>query len=377
MSMDKRGARSWRFRVKHKKQLYTMNYTAPDSLTEKQAEREAKKQHDIFKFEVQQGKVGLYKDVTMNQLIDLVWKEYVLTNVNYGTSLRYKTCYNKYVIPYFKNMNIKDIKPIHVQQFANKLDSILKPGTVKGILGILKKTLDLAEKWELLEISPYRNIERKKVRISTNHELLNYEQLQILFDYYNNVEPKPYQKLAFYLAIGCGLRNSEIRALTIDDFDFENNTVTISKQLVSSPTGEVVSDTKTTASMRTIYMPAFVAKYVKEYINMMPAIPMSKQLFFNFARNQPYGPHALSQHLKSVLRILNLPVIRFHDLRHLQATLLIQNNVNVKAVSKRLGHSNVDITLNTYTNTFDSVDKEVAEKLDNIVKSLSQNKSVH
>ena len=65
-----------------------------------------------------------------------------------------------------------------------------------------------------------------------------------------------------------------------------------------------------------------------------------------------------------------MPTIRFHDLRHLQATILIQSGVNVKAVSKRLGRSKVDITLNTYTNTIDAVDKKVAKQFNETFKNL-------
>ena len=127
MSIDKRGERTWRFRVKHKRQLYTMTFEAPPNLSEKEALKEAEKQHMIFKADVVAGRVNLTKDITMNQLCDTVYNEYVLIKLKVNTQKIYETAYNKYILPEFGVMDLKDIKPIHIQKFANKLSKNLKP----------------------------------------------------------------------------------------------------------------------------------------------------------------------------------------------------------------------------------------------------------
>ncbi len=375
MSMDKRGERTWRFRVKHKRQLYTTTFEAPPNLSEKEALKEAEKQHMIFKADVVAGRVNLTKDITMNQLCDIVYNEYVLVKLKVNTQTIYETAYNKYILPEFGIIDLKDIKPIHIQKFANKLAKSLKPNSVGSILSCLSKTLSFAEKWEMVEISPYRKIEYEKGTTNNQSELLSLEQIENLIKYYNIRETNLMHKSAFYLAIGCGLRNSEIRALTTDDIDFKNGIINIDKQAgqIRNEAGELehaIISTKTPTSNRKIYAPQFALDCLKEYISSLPYIPVSKQIYWSHVSQKPISQHCLSKRFTVLLKELGLPAIRFHDLRHLQATLLIQSGANVKAVSKRLGHSRTEITLNTYTSTIDAVDKKIAEQFNETFKNL-------
>lgn len=375
MSKDKRGERTWRFRVKHKRQLYTMTYEAPPNISLKEAEKEAEKQHMIFKADVIAGRVNLTNNITMNQLCDTVYKEYVLVKLKVNTQRVYETAYNKYILPEFGVMDIKDIRPIHIQKFANKISKNLKPNTVGNILACLSKTLSLAEKWEMIEISPYRKIEYERATINNQSELLSLNQIETLVNYYNTQETNLMHKSAFYLAIGCGMRNSEIRALTTDDIDFKNGIINIDKQAgqIRNEKGELedaATSTKTPTSKRKIYAPQFVLDCLKEYILNLPYIPISKQIYWSHITKKPISKHCLSKRFTVLLKELELPAIRFHDLRHLQATILIQSGANVKAVSKRLGHSKTDITLNTYTSTIDTVDKKIAEQFNETFKNL-------
>lgn len=71
--------------------------------------------------------------------------------------------------------------------------------------------------------------------------------------------------------------------------------------------------------------------------------------------------------LKKQVEQIGLPSIRFHDLRHSHATLLIQQNINPKVISERLGHSSIQITLNQYSHVLPSMQQEVANKLDEVI----------
>lgn len=378
MSIDKRGERTWRIRIKHKRQLYTMTYEAPPTLTLKQAEKEANKQHDIFKADVIAGRVSLVKDITLNQCADMVYKEYVKVKLAYNTQQIYKHAYNNHILPQLGVMDLKDIKPIHIQKFTNKLASKLKPTSVSNILGCLSKTMSFAQKWGYIEQNPCICVEKPKLERNNNTELLSLEEMEKLVDYYMHKEKDLMHKSAFCLAIGCGLRNSEIRALTIEDIDFGSGLINVDKQIgIKIEDGVKVignTTTKTPSSIRKIYAPKFVLEALKEYIDSLPYIPINKQIYWSPVTNNPITKHCLSKRFTSVIKGLGITQIRFHDLRHLQATILINAGANVKAVSKRLGHSKVDITLNTYTNAIDSVDKKIAEQFNetfNDLKSLS------
>nr|WP_303244033.1 site-specific integrase [uncultured Cellulosilyticum sp.] len=379
MSIDKRGERTWRFRVKHNRQLYTMNYEAPLTLTLKQAEKEAEKQHMIFKADVIAGRVSLVKDITMNHLIDNVYNEYV-KSLKYQTQTNYKMAYNNYIIPEFGTMNLHDIKPLHVQKFVNKISEKLSPSTVHLIVSCLKKTFNIAIAWQYIEQNKnpcLALIEPKKNKATG--ELMSLTNLEKLINYYMNEEKNTLHKLAFCLAIGCGLRNSEIRALELSDIDFKNNMININKQSGSelSKDGSLEHykdiSTKTDSSNRIIYAPQFVMDVAIEHINKMDYFPATNKLFYSKTTKNVVAVTCLYRHFKKVLVKLDLPIIRFHDLRKLQATLLIQYGANIKAVSKRLGHSKVDITLNTYTSTIDEVDKQLAKDFETAFNNLKSN----
>lgn len=366
MSMDKRGD-TWRFRIRKDGKTYTKTF--------KGTEKQAQKAHDLFKLEIERGEIGLNENMRMDELCTLVYKDYVLPNCKTSTQRIYKQNYNAYILPALGTMKISSIKPIHIQQLVNSMAKTLKPNTIGNCMGCLGKTFSLAEKWQLIKESPYKHIELPKP-VKTNHaELLSIEEIKILLDHYSK-ETNLLHKVAFYLAIGCGLRNGEIRALTIDDIDLEKGILTVNKQLaeIRNELGEIaegISSPKTTSSIRKIYIPEFIIVILNEYINGLPFIPATKQIFWSLSTGKPISKHCLSKRFRYVCESIGITPIRFHDLRHLQATLLMHSNINIQAISKRLGHSDIQTTLQVYTHSLDAVDKEVATSIDATFKELS------
>ena len=368
MSIDKRGDNTWRFRIYKDGKSYTKTF--------KGTEKQAKKAHDLFRLEIERGEIGLNENMRMDELCELVYKNYVVPNCKVSTQRIYKQNYNAYILPAIGTMKISSIKPIHIQQIVNTMSKTLKPNTIGNCMGCLGKTFSLAEKWELIKESPYRHIELPKSPKKNHTELLSLEEIKILLDYYSK-ENNLLHKTAFYLAIGCGLRNSEIRALTIDDIDWDNGILVVNKQLaeIRNELGEIVegvSSPKTTSSIRKIYIPQFIIAILNEYINSLPFIPPTKQIFWSFITGKPISKHCLSKRFRYVCESIGITPIRFHDLRHLQATLLIHSNINVQAISKRLGHSDTQTTLRVYTHSLDDVDKQVASSIDTTFKELSK-----
>lgn len=82
----------------------------------------------------------------------------------------------------------------------------------------------------------------------------------------------------------------------------------------------------------------------------------------------PLNPVNIRRTFKRMIKMADVPEIRFHDLRHTHATLLLSNGVHVKVISERLGHSNIKVTLDNYSHVLPSKQEEVARKLDEIIK---------
>ncbi|WP_053983388.1 tyrosine-type recombinase/integrase [Niameybacter massiliensis] len=368
MAIEKRSNDTWRFTINHKGQRYRMNFNG--------TEREAKRAHDAFKVDVTRGNVGNNENMKFYELANTVYNEYCKKHIKASTQRIYQTNYNIHLLPYFGDKKLSAITPIMIQKFMNEKAAKYKFNTVSSISSTLSSTFQFAVDWKIIKESPYQNIKLPK-RDQKSSELMSLDNIRQLLEIYRN-DSNLMHKSAFYLAIGCGMRNSEIRALTLDDIDFSNNLININKQLGQDRDSEgnilddVVITTKTNGSTRKVYAPGFVMDALHQYIDSLIYIPDSKQIFINTSNGKPITKHCLSKRFKAVMLGNNMDPIRFHDLRHLQATLLMYSGVNVQSISQRLGHSNTDTTLKVYTHNLNEKDKEVANVLDTTISNIKR-----
>lgn len=374
MSIDKHG-NAWRFRITYKGKSYTTTFIGD--------EKQAKEAHEAFKVDIKRGNVGLNENMPFNELAQLVLDNYVRVNCRYNTEQVYLNCYNNHILDHFGDMKISSIKPLGIQKFVQSLtEKDLSASTISSIVSCLRKTFDLAVKWELILKNPCSYIDKPSKKKYTNRgQIMTIDEMKKLFDIYDKLKTKPSKmhKAAFYIAVGCGLRNSEIRALTLEDVDFENSIIKVTKQYGRyKEKGEVIDGyvpTKSESSYRSIYAPDFVMIALKEYIDTLDCIPMSKQIFWSKSTNKPIGRQCLSTFFTKLLIKNDLPVIDFHDLRHIHATLLASKGVNMKSLSTRMGHSKIETT-NIYMQPIDEVDKQVASTLDSAIIDLRNNKFI-
>lgn len=165
----------------------------------------------------------------------------------------------------------------------------------------------------------------------------------------------------FYLELVTGLRKGEITALLWSDLDTQNKTISVSKQYVKNPNGELtLSRPKTETSVRKVSIPQeavdlLVAEHKKH--------PDNPYMFPSPATGEMYYPDSIVNLHKKILKDAGLPHIRFHDLRHAFATLALQNGVDVKTVSSMLGHYNAGFTLRTYTHATRQKQDEAAQTM--------------
>jgi integrase len=175
------------------------------------------------------------------------------------------------------------------------------------------------------------------------------------------------------MALATGMRKGELLSLRWEDVNMDNMSLQVRRTVAKYKGGYVESEPKTAGSRRKIILPQFVIDALKQHrvyqlearLKMGDAWVDSDLLFCNL--NGDYYPFAtLDQQFKALLKKAGLPPIRFHDLRHSAATLLLTMEVHPKVVQELLGHSQIRMTLDTYSHVLPSMQQEAMKKLESI-----------
>lgn len=285
--------------------------------------------------------------IMFDVFVDKWLNEYAQNKLSKKTIQCYNQYLETYISPFFNSYKLADIGAYELTRFFNTLTH-LSNNSIKRYKALLSVIFNTAVKWDYLEYNPMNKVDLPKGKeTNVKPSFLNEKEVALLLEKLNNVDIK-YQVIVL-LALKCGLRRSEILGLSWNNIDFENNTISIEKSLsYTKYDGTFISDTKNNSSKRTIY----IAQDVLEKINQLPK---KDDLLFGLL-----NPDAVTRWFARFLKNNNLKKIRFHDLRHTHATLLIAKNINIKTVSARLGHSQVSTTLNIYTHSLSEEDKKAS-----------------
>ena len=232
--------------------------------------------------------------------------------------------------------------------------------------------------WRLIDgkDNPMKEIEKPKNINKQNKDFYNKDELKILFDI---IEKIPlYQQLMIKLALFGGLRRGEILALADDVLDFSSNKILVKRSLqYSKAEGLKLKGTKT-EGQRTIILPKKFMEELKIYLDERLYLKdemdrlwkgfkddTGKKVLLLFSNEYgiPFRPDSVTQFWG---RLMNknkdkIKRIRFHDLRHSSASLILSEGVNMKVVQKRLGHKNIKTTLNMYAHITDEDDKKASD----------------
>ena len=225
--------------------------------------------------------------------------------------------------------------------------------TVRNTVSLLSSAYDSAVKLGQLQKNPCKlctlpKKESAKIDIFTEEEIAKF--LNALRD-----ERLDY-KVAYELALFCGLRRSEILGLKESDINIPFKCVTVSKARHRIDGKDVVQGTKTASSKRTIAVPDFVIEDINSLIAKHRAVKYERtDYLIQDGFGKPMNPTTLTAAIYRIEEGAGLPSVSLHDLRHTFASMLNANGVDIAMISRELGHSNIAITLNTYTHVFGNV----------------------
>ena len=309
-------------------------------------------------------------------------KEYAEPNVRASTLYGYKCNLNAYILPRFKDYKLNEIKVYDLEKFYNDLkhtptkttknkdsQKMLSSTTILKQHRQLSLMFTTAIKWDFLESNPCQRISKPPTKATPEMAYYNEEEIKYLFKLLEDEELG--LKVAVYMLILGGFRRGELLGLYWDDVDFERQTVKIYKSVLSiRGKGTIEDKVKTTRSNRTVALPKECFELLKDYQHLQEE---RKRILGKAWKDSPYvfkmvtgsqmKPEWLSRSWNTLLEKNNLRHIRLHDLRHTCATYLLSIGTPIATVSRKLGHSDIYTTLNTYTHSIEKDDLEAVEKL--------------
>ena len=283
----------------------------------------------------------------------------------------------KHVKPYWQDTKLNDITISMYQDFMNFLGkSTHGYATIKKIYQITNATL--RECYRLREINTnIPDFVLKPKSKDTNKNKSNLYTIDEVHLILEKCKATKFLEIPINLFLFAGMRFGEISGLCWEDIDFENNILNINHNLVYDEKKKIfkMRTPKTENGIRSIIVPDAVMKLLKE-----EKVRQSKLLLQGVYKKNEYDVvcmntqfRYLSQNnfLQSYKRFLknkcNLRYIRPHNLRHEHATLLLLSGTDMKTVSERLGHSKIDITMNTYSHVLKEMDQRASDNIEKIL----------
>ena len=288
------------------------------------------------------------------------WLTHIARKVDEVTMQGYQTLADSHILPYFdqKKVPLRNLDHTMIQRYMDekhecgRLDGKggLSPRSLRLHKNIISQTLDLAVQTKLIPANPCQFVELPQ-NVRYESTFYTAAQLQDLFTALQGDELLPLVKItALY-----GLRRSELLGLQWDSIDFERKTMTI-RHTVSKVTEVVAKDkTKNASSRRTFPLTVeaeAIFRRAKELEQQNRAAfgreYQENAYVFTWADGHPYSPDYISHRFNRLLKKHGLPHIRFHELRHSCASLLIDMGFTLKDVQEWLGHSDIKMTANIY-----------------------------
>ena len=314
------------------------------------------------------------KSYTLGAWIKLWYEVYAEPRLREKTKDYCLNYINNHIIPELGNTPLEKLTTIQIQKFYNDLqksgriqrythiklkDKGLSTRAVLGIHTLLNNCLEQAVAERLLLTNPAKGCRLPKLK-KREMKILPEDKIGPYL-----AEAERHGLLAaFYLELTTGLRRGELLALLWTDLDVENMTISVSKQ-VNRINGElVVSQPKTSNSIRKLAIPQ---RAVELLVEEHAKHPHSPYLFVSPKTGTMFDSDSFRHTHKKILKAIGAENIRFHDIRHTFATLSLKYGVDVKTLFSALGHYDAGFTLSTYTHATAEMKRDAADAIGNVI----------
>lgn len=301
---------------------------------------------------------------TYEQIYNLWYEEYK-TTVKASTLLKTERVFKNHILPAFGNKPIQDIKPMDAQnQMNNWHKKLVRASMVMNYAGLV---FDYAIRMQLINMNPTKVIKKpvRKESVREDKDMNFYDKDELkkfmaALENNNNFRAFVYFRLLAFT----GMRKGESLALKWSDIDLEKQTLYINKAVSRSATGLYIQTPKTPSSIRRISIDDKTVSILQEYKKESP-----DGLVFQSEDGGILSPAKPRKWYLTAMK--NLPddfkQISIHGFRHTHASLLFEAGASIKDVQSRLGHSDIQTTMDVYTHVSKTAKEQLANRFNNYV----------
>ncbi len=362
----------------------TMTYKPDENMTQKQIEKEVRRQAVLFEEKVQNGQVSSDGRIKLCDFVPIYLETAKQTFSPYVYEC-YTHILNLGIIPALGHMKLKDIRPLHIQRFIDDLskrtthfDGVqgkLSASTIRRYYTMVQSVLHSAYKLGIIGTNPADSdrITLPKVAEQTT-DIFSDTELSTLLEC---LESEPMQfRVLIHLALNTGCRRGELTGLKWSDINFNTGILTVSRSNYKlSGDTEIRSKSTKTGKSRKIMLPPYCVTMLQKF-----KVEQAKnrlilgdrwqggEWIFTQADGKAMYPTTPTQWFNKFLKRNNLPHRKFHALRHTSATILLSNGTNIKNVAQRLGHSQLKTT-DRYVHAVEQAERKAVNTLESIFNS--------
>ncbi|QTB12949.1 site-specific integrase [Lysinibacillus sphaericus] len=318
----------------------------------------------MLKNDFNENKLQIHGKETFLDIYNLWIKQYE-KDVEESTLKKTLGLFKNHILPAMGEFIISNLNSLVCQELVNTWSDKIK--SAKNLKSYASNVLEFAKKHDFISSNPFDSVtlpKKRKKFSETTEESKNYYTKNELVSFLEALKNDGNLKIQtfFYLLALTGMRKGEAFALKWKDIDFANRTISINKAISHAVNNKLYVKSTKTGKSRTIYIDEKTIELLKEWrktqYNTYETLGYNtlnpEQLIFSNLENQHIQPSITSRWLNKIITKYNLPHITTHGLRHTHCTLLAEAKVDIKSIQQRLGHSNVQTTLNTYTHALET-----------------------
>lgn len=329
--------------------------------------------------EQKQGILATGPQQTVRQFLEQWLEEVHKQLLRPSTYKAYRMYLDKRILPILGHIQLQKLTPQHVQAFYNrKSQEGLSAKSISNTHGLLHRALDKAVQWGLV---PRNVCDAVSLPKQTRHEIqpLTEEQARHLL---KAARGHSLEGLLI-LAVTTGMREGELLALRWRDINFDNRSLHIQHSMGYVPgKGYLEFEPKTPKGRRKIVLPSFVCEALKQHRACQLEMRLKagerwqdRDLVFCNRYGGYLDPSHLRQRFDKFLKEAGLPDVRFHDLRHSAATILLSMGVPAKVVQEILGHSQISMTMDIYSHVLPDMQQQAMDKMNELFRQDDKNEN--